>query len=164
MYFGLEGEQMKNIFYYDTEIGNIGIAENGKAITDVWIASGTPMPATTIKETVLIKEASMQLHEYLAGKRKLFDLPIDQQGTEFQKLVWDTLKTIAYGQTCSYKQVAEKIGNPKACRAVGMANNRNTILIIVPCHRVIGANGALVGYGAGIALKEKLLQLEKTNH
>jgi methylated-DNA-[protein]-cysteine S-methyltransferase len=155
---------MKNTFYYDTEIGNVGIAENGKGITDLWINKGATMSATAIKETSLIKEASEQLKQYLSGNRMLFDLPLDQQGTEFQKLVWDTLKTIPYGQTWSYKHVAEKIGNAKACRAVGMANNRNTILIIVPCHRVIGAKGALVGYGAGIDLKEKLLRLEKINH
>ena len=96
------------------------------------------------------------------GIGKSFDLPLNPRGTVFQQQVWKALYDIPYGETRSYKQIAESIGNPKAVRAVGMANNRNPILIVVPCHRVIGANGKLVGYGAGIEKKEFLLKLEKS--
>ena len=94
------------------------------------------------------------------GKRKSFDLPLKPEGTEFQKKVWNALLDIPYGETRSYKDIAVAIGNPKACRAVGMANNRNPISIIIPCHRVIGANGSLVGYGGGLPIKIELLNLE----
>ena len=112
------------------------------------------------QETPLIKEACRQLSEYLKGERKTFDLPLNPKGTDFQKRVWRALCDIPYGETRSYKQIAEAIGNPKAVRAVGMANNRNPITIVVPCHRVIGADGKLVGYGGGLEMKEFLLRLE----
>ena len=113
-----------------------------------------------IQETALIKEACHQLSEYLKGERQIFDLPLNPKGTDFQKRVWQALCDIPYGETRSYKQIAEAIGNPKAVRAVGMANNRNPITIVVPCHRVIGADGKLVGYGGGLEMKEFLLRLE----
>ena len=112
------------------------------------------------QETTLIKEAYFQLTEYLKGERKTFDLPLNPHGTEFQKRVWKALCEIPYGETRTYKQIAEAIGNPKAVRAVGMANNRNPLLIVVPCHRVIGADGKLVGYAAGLDKKAFLLRLE----
>jgi len=112
------------------------------------------------EETPLLKKAAEQLKDYLAGNRQIFDLPLDPKGTEFQKAVWRTLPDIPFGEICSYKQIAQAIDNPKACRAVGMANNKNPILIVIPCHRVIGSDGSLVGYDGGIALKEKLLKLE----
>ncbi len=102
-----------------------------------------------------------QLDEYFAGERKTFDFPMALYGTEFQKTVWKALCAIPYGETRTYGQIASAIGNPRASRAVGMANNRNPISIVVPCHRVIGANGSLVGYGGGLAMKEGLLALEK---
>ena len=114
------------------------------------------------QETPLIKDAYRQLSEYLKGERKGFDLPLLIKGTTFQQQVWKALLEIPYGETRSYKQIAVAIGNPKAVRAVGMANNRNPLLIVVPCHRVIGADGKLVGYGAGIEKKEFLLRLEKS--
>lgn len=101
--------------------------------------------------------------EYLDGDRKEFDLPLGVEGTPFQKAAWDALLTIPYGETRSYKQMAELVGNPKACRAIGLANNRNPISIVIPCHRVIGANGKLVGYGGGLHIKEQLLAIEKQN-
>ena len=113
-------------------------------------------------ETVLLKEAIRELNEYFDGKRTSFDLQLELQGTEFQKKVWKALKEIPFGETRSYGEIAKIIGNEKACRAVGMANNKNPIAIIVPCHRVIGANGKLVGYAGGVDLKEKLLNLEKS--
>lgn len=101
-----------------------------------------------------------QLQEYFEGKRTRFDFPYELRGTEFQKKVWNALCEIPYGETRSYKDIAVAIGNPKACRAVGMANNRNPISIVVPCHRVIGSDGKMVGYGGGLDMKEKLLKLE----
>lgn len=112
------------------------------------------------EETHLIKRTAKQLEEYFAKKRKTFDLPLDLEGTLFQRKVWQELQKIPYGQTKSYQEIAKAINNPKACRAVGMANNHNRIMIIVPCHRVIGSNGKLVGYAGGIKMKEMLLALE----
>lgn len=113
-----------------------------------------------LQETSLIKEAHLQFSEYLKGERKEFDIPFRMKGTKFQKQVWTALCEIPYGETRSYKQIAEAIGNPKAVRAVGMANNRNPLLVLVPCHRVIGINGQLVGYAGGLDKKEFLLRLE----
>lgn len=151
---------MEKGFYYETQIGTIGIVENGNAIIDVCFGENIPK-GIEITETPLLKKANEQLQEYLNGKRKVFDLPLEPKGTAFQQKVWEALREIPYGTTCSYKDIAEKIGNPKACRAVGMANNRNPIAIFIPCHRVIGANGKLVGYGGGLELKAKLLEIEK---
>ena len=108
----------------------------------------------------LLTETRKQLQEYFDGKRKEFNLPILLRGTEFQKKVWQGLCTIPYGETRSYKELAELVGNPKAVRAVGGANNKNPIMIIVPCHRVIGADGSLVGFGGGLEVKKYLLELE----
>lgn len=111
----------------------------------------------------VLEKAEWQLKEYFAGERKVFDLPLAPKGSEFQHKVWRALQEIPYGETRSYGQIAEAVGNPKASRAVGMANHRNPISIIVPCHRVIGADGRLVGFGGGLGVKEALLQLEKEN-
>ncbi len=115
------------------------------------------------QETPLLKEAARQLEEYLDGKLKSFDLPLAPEGTDFQQTVWAALQDIPYGETRTYKQVAEVIGKPEASRAVGTANGKNPILIITPCHRVIGTDGKLVGYAAGLAVKEKLLEMENIN-
>ncbi|MCL2609267.1 MAG: methylated-DNA--[protein]-cysteine S-methyltransferase [Treponema sp.] len=112
------------------------------------------------EETDLLREAALQLRQYLAATRRDFDLPLELRGTEFQRAVWQALREIPYGETRSYKEVAEAVGRPKAVRAVGMANNRNPVAIVVPCHRVIGSDGSLVGYAAGLALKRRLLELE----
>lgn len=151
---------MNNGFCYDTEIGKIEIVENGVAITNVYFQKSM-IKDVSINETPLLKKANQQLEEYLSGKRKIFDLPLAPEGTEFQQKVWRALQKIPYGKTCSYKEVAQNIGNAKACRAVGMANNKNPIPIFIPCHRVIGANGNLVGYAGGLSMKEKLLKIEK---
>lgn len=153
---------MKNLFYYDTKIGKIGIEENGTAITKVYFVTKDLQKEITRKEeTVLLKETITEINEYLDGKRNSFDLPLAPEGTEFQKKVWNALKEIPCGETRSYGEIAKMIGNEKASRAVGMANNRNPIMIIIPCHRVIGSNGKLVGYAGGLDIKEKLLNLEK---
>ena len=150
---------MNNIFFYETEIGIIGIRENNKSITDIYFSKVDTND--NIEETDLIKECFKQLKEYFEGNRVKFDLPLDARGTEFQKKVWNELLRIPYGETKSYKDIAVAIGNEKACRAIGMANNKNPIPIIIPCHRVIGSNGKLVGYAGGLNVKEKLLYIEK---
>ena len=151
---------MKNVFFYETRIGKIGISENGEGITSIFYENEKYKGDLELVETLLIKKAFEQIKEYLEGKRKEFDLPIFLEGTEFQKNVWTTLKEIPYGVTKTYKEIAVSIGNEKACRAVGNANNKNPISIVIPCHRVIGSNGKLVGYAGGLSIKENLLELE----
>lgn len=148
---------MKNCLYYNSPIGMLKIEEDEKGICGIYLTDDI----CETKETPLLNKAKLQLEEYFNGKRKEFELPLSMHGTEFQMKVWNELIKIPYGQTCSYGEIAEKIGNPKACRAVGMANNRNPIIIIVPCHRVIGKNGSLVGYACGLDIKTKLLQPEQ---
>ena len=111
-------------------------------------------------ENGLLMEATRQLRAYFAGERREFRLPMDPQGTVFQRQVWRELESIPYGQTRSYSQVAAAIGAPRAVRAVGAANGANPLPIVVPCHRVIGADGRLTGYGGGLALKKRLLEME----
>ncbi|NCC80853.1 MAG: methylated-DNA--[protein]-cysteine S-methyltransferase [Clostridia bacterium] len=153
---------MKYLFFYQFPIGTIGIGETEGCISDIIFSEKDTPPEYEIKETPVILESKKQLEEYFAGTRKCFDLPIKfTKGTDFQKKIWETLLKIPYGETCSYKKIAEMAGHPKASRAVGGANNKNPISIIVPCHRVIGANGSLVGYGGGLNIKEALLNLEK---
>ncbi|NLN84746.1 MAG: methylated-DNA--[protein]-cysteine S-methyltransferase [Candidatus Cloacimonetes bacterium] len=108
-----------------------------------------------------VEEVRRQLREYLSGKRKEFDLKLEPQGTQFQKDVWNAMLEIPYGETRSYKEIAQRIGRPLAYRAVGQASNRNPIAIIIPCHRVVGSNGSLTGYGGGMPIKIRLLDLEK---
>ncbi|MGY0503842.1 methylated-DNA--[protein]-cysteine S-methyltransferase [Luteimonas sp. e5] len=115
-----------------------------------WVAGNHP----------LLDAAEQQLHEYFAGQRQQFELPLDAHGTMFQRSVWAALQAIPYGQTCSYARLAQAIGKPAAVRAVGAANGRNPIPIIVPCHRVIGADGTLTGFGGGLPTKQFLLRLE----
>lgn len=154
---------MGNIYFYETPIGKIGISENGTAITDLFFHGEEFLIKGEEKETDLLREAGQQLKEYFSGKRKEFDLPLAPEGTDFQKKVWKALRGIPYGETKSYGEIAKNIGNAKAARAVGMANNRNPIAIVIPCHRVIGANGSLVGYAGGLKIKEYLLTMEKKN-
>lgn len=111
----------------------------------------------------MISRTLRELKEYFAGKRKNFTIPCVMQGTDFQKKVWRVLSEIPYGEVRTYKEIAVQTGNPKACRAVGMANHNNPIPIIIPCHRVVGSNGKLTGYAGGLEIKEKLLELEREN-
>lgn len=115
-------------------------------------------------ENKVLKETVKQLDEYFKGNRKIFDLPLSPNGTAFMQSVYKALLKIPYGKTVSYKDVAMAIGNDKACRAVGNANNKNPIAIIIPCHRVIGHNGKLVGYAGGLDTKKALLSLENSNN
>lgn len=153
---------MINYFCYDTEIGRIKISEKDEKIIGL-VFSDYKKENEIEKETDAIRKTYLQLKEYLSGKRKNFDIEIEMIGTEFQKKVWKELLNIPYGETRSYKDIAIAIGNGKACRAVGNANNKNPIAIIVPCHRVIGSNGSMTGYAGGLDIKEKLLKIEKYN-
>lgn len=151
---------MINYYFYETIIGYLTISADEQGITDVSFGKRNPVHAVC-EETPVIKQAVSELQEYFEGRRREFTVPLHPQGTDFQLRVWQVLRTIPYGKTWSYKQVATAAGNPNASRAVGMANNRNPIAIIIPCHRVIGANGRLVGYAGGLDVKEKLLQIEQ---
>lgn len=153
--------KLKRIFPYQTDLGEIMIAENGTAITNLYFQEDSISPGVLVQETELLKEASEQLKDYLTGKRKNFLLPLAPEGTIFMLRVWEALCAIPYGETRTYGDVANSIGKKKASRAVGMANNRNPIPVFIPCHRVIGKNGKLVGYRGGLQIKERLLELEK---
>jgi methylated-DNA-[protein]-cysteine S-methyltransferase len=154
---------MKNMFHYSTAIGLIGIAEDGNAITNLWFQKERPPNDAVEHETDLLFETRNQLSEYLSGERTKFTIPLAPSGTPFQRKVWDALLEIPYGKTKSYGEIAMGISSPRASRAVGMANNRNPISILIPCHRVIGADGRLVGYLGGLDVKERLLDLERSN-
>lgn len=153
---------MEKIFFYDTPIGKIGIAEEDGALTRLSFLTEPPA-GTALEETPLIARCKAALDEYFAGQRKDFDLPLCPKGTDFQQRVWAALREIPYGETRTYGEIAAAVGNPKAARAVGMANNRNPIAVIVPCHRVVGSGGKLVGYAGGLDKKEFLLELERGN-
>jgi methylated-DNA-[protein]-cysteine S-methyltransferase len=152
---------MKNVFFYQTSIGKIGIAENGQAITNLYFNEERIPHDAVRRETELLQEAGRQLMSYLAGKRKAFDLPFAAEGTAFMRRVWEALRAIPYGETRSYQAIAQTIGSPAAARAVGNANNRNPLPIFIPCHRVVGSKGDLVGYLGGLDMKKQLLALEK---
>lgn len=154
---------MKNIWYWDSPVGFLEIAEDGTGITEIQLSNRKNPANSSVQKTPLIERAISQLSEYFAGKRKEFDLPLSLHGTEFQLSDWKALQTIPYGETKSYQQIAMQIGNIKACRAVGMANRNNPIMIVIPCHRVIGKNGNLTGYACGLDIKKKLLELERKN-
>lgn len=145
---------------YDTSFGSITIASDGSSIQSVRFGHQIPEEGGDHK-TELLDQTARQLEDYFTGKRQSFSLPLSLKGTPFQRRVWEEISLIPYGETRSYKEIAEPIGKPNASRAVGMANNKNPLLLLIPCHRVIGANGALVGYAGGIEVKEKFLQLEK---
>lgn len=152
---------MKHVYYYEYPVGTLGIAQDEKGVTNIFFRQRDALSDALTEETDLIKRAAAQLDEYFAGTRTAFDIPLSFYGTEFQKKVWHALCTIPYGETRSYKQIAEQAGCPGGARAVGMANNQNPLMIVVPCHRVIGANGKLVGYASGVDVKKFLLDLEK---
>ena len=141
---------------YNTKIGKIYISADENSV----LAISLNKPDYCEKETPLIKKAFQELDEYFSGKRKTFDLPLSPKGTDFQKKVWSELLKIPYGEVCSYKDIAEKIGKPNASRAVGNANGKNPLAIIVPCHRVIASDGKLGGYSLGLDKKEFLLTME----
>ncbi len=152
--------------YLDSPVGQLQLVANETALVAVLWENEKPdrvrlaCLVEDLQHPILLKTAQ-QLNEYFAGKRQTFDLPLDFSGTEFQQKVWQALLTIPFGETRSYKQIAEQIGNVKAVRAVGAANGKNPISIIAPCHRVVGANGKLVGFAGGLENKDILLKIEK---
>jgi methylated-DNA-[protein]-cysteine S-methyltransferase len=141
---------------------DFGAAKETYSNVQVW-AKKHMLKCEMVCDLERVGPAVKQLEEYFAGSRFHFDLPLVFKGTPFQKKVWQALKGISYGETKSYKEIAQSMGAPKAVRAVGNANNKNPIPIIIPCHRVIGSNGALVGYGGGVEKKETLLEIEKSH-
>lgn len=144
-------------------IGPLMLEEEHGALTALRFHPELPRDAVTfaLPATPLLRQAAEELREYFEGNRCEFTVPLAPEGTPFQQKVWAALRTIPYGETRSYKEVAAMVGNEKACRAVGMANNRNPLPIFIPCHRVVGANGKLVGYAGGLDVKTYLLELEK---
>lgn len=149
-----------NCCTYETKIGHILIADNGEAVTRLSFISEEEADRRAA-ESDLSRKAAVELMQYLNGTRTSFTVPLAPEGTPFQQSVWEALRTIPYGETRTYAEIAAQIGNPKAFRAVGMANNRNPIAIMIPCHRVVGSGGKLVGYAGGLKLKERLLALEQ---
>jgi methylated-DNA-[protein]-cysteine S-methyltransferase len=151
--------------YLDSPIGQLLLTSDGESLTGLYM--GTPSKSPQLDSDWAEKpsagplpEVARQLQEYFAGKRKVFDLPLKMAGTEFQKRVWRQLTKIPFGETWSYGQLARRLDNPNGSRAVGLANGRNPIAVIVPCHRVIGADGSLTGFGGGIPRKQWLLSHE----
>ncbi|MFU0824635.1 methylated-DNA--[protein]-cysteine S-methyltransferase [Clostridium sp.] len=144
--------------YYESPIGIVEIRSNEDSITHINFVDKSGKNDRMIP---ILKQAYTQLDEYFKGKRKSFDLKLHIDGTEFQKKVWTELTKIPYGEVATYKDIAIRIGNEKAVRAVGNSNNKNKIAIVLPCHRVIGSNGKLVGYAGGLHIKEWLLNHEK---
>ena len=148
-----------DLLFVDTPLGQMALAEEDGALIRLYLpGEGTPrlMP----HETPLLREGREQLLAYLRGERKTFELPLAPRGTPFQCAVWEELRRIPYGTTCTYGELAARIGNPRAVRAVGQANHRNPLPIFIPCHRVIGRNGTLTGYAGGVQRKEWLLRHE----
>lgn len=158
------------IYYwrYETPIGDLLAAEEDGAVIRLCMArEGGNFPeeqgegAAQEKETRVLKQVYQELTEYFQGRRRDFHTPVQLLGSSFQMDVWEALQRIPYGETRSYGQLAASIGKPRACRAVGGANHKNPVMILVPCHRVIGADGSLTGFGGGLDVKQQLLELER---
>ena len=157
----------------DTPLGPLRVAGTAQGLTEVGFMEGEGRPAQIPpvqvshgqvphgqKERELLSEAQQQLQEYFEGRRRQFSLPVAPRGTAFQQRVWAELQKIPWGTTATYRDIAQRIGQPTAVRAVGSANGRNPVAIVIPCHRVIGSDGSLTGYAGGLATKRRLLQLE----
>ena len=149
-----------NLVAFQTPYGKMGLAEENGALVHLYLPN-KGMPRIAEHETALLADGKGQLMEYFAGKRTVFKLPLAPEGTAFRKKVWAALLDIPYGGTISYGELARRVDNPRGVRAVGQANHHNPIPILIPCHRVVGANGSLTGYGGGVELKRALLALEK---
>ena len=162
------------IFYttMDSSIGRLVIASTNRGLIRIMLPRENNSDSlarlqeaypgqSIIEDSDKNRDAVKQLREYFEGTRTLFSLPLELRGTEFQKSVWRTVARVPYGQTKSYGDIAREIRKPKACRAVGAANGANPIPIVIPCHRIIGSDGSMTGFGGGIPLKEKLLRMEK---
>ena len=142
----------------ETPVGDLTAISDGAALTTLAFPGGSPV--ARVDEDTVLSQTRRQLGEYFAGERTSFDLPLRPHGSPWQRIVWDELLTIPYGETTSYGELAARLGRPSAARAVGLANGSNPIVIVIPCHRVIGADGTLTGYGGGLERKRTLLDLE----
>lgn len=155
---------MRHTLQLDTPVGTMTVTASEHAVTDVRFGAEVPLGAMSCREQEapeVLRRAAAELREYFDRKRHRFTVPLAPRGSEFQQKVWNAMLCIEYGQTRTYKQIAQEIGHRRSFRAVGMASNRNPIAIFIPCHRVIGCDGKLTGYAAGLEIKEWLLDLEK---
>lgn len=151
-----------DLLFYDSPVGRLGLIGEGDALISLTLPNQR-VPLIAEQETPVLRETRRQLEAYFAGKLRDFDVPVRLEGTPFRLRVWEQLQKIPYGQVISYGELARRVGQPNAARAVGSANHHNPISIIVPCHRVIAAGGSLCGYGGGVELKRALLRLEGVN-
>src|SRR5687767_1362295 len=149
----------------DSPVGRLRLIGRGEELVAIWFEHGRDArkehPALVAGTSPVLVRTRAQLEEYFRGERRDFDLPLAPEGTEFQKKVWRLLRFIRYGTTTTYGALAQELGNPQASRAVGLANGSNPIPIVIPCHRVIGADGSLTGFGGGLPIKSALLELER---
>ena len=152
---------MTDSYTFHTPIGFLTIREEEQKLTKLFWEANSVQTMKNELHSDFLYEVYTQVNEYLTGRRKQFDVPLKYQGTQFQQSVWQELQKIPYGQTRSYQEIAIGIGNEKAVRAVGQANNKNPIMIIIPCHRVIHKNGDITGFACGLEVKQYLLELEK---
>jgi len=153
---------METTYYYQSPVGCLKLTATNETLTGLqFVKENSCECESKVPSHPVIGQVCNQLDEYFAGKRKGFELPLNLAGTPFQQRVWSELLQISYGKTISYAQLAQSAGNPKACRAVGSANGKNPVAIIVPCHRVINADGKLGGYAYGLEVKKRLLDLEQ---
>ena len=155
-------EHARAVRQVETPIGGLVLLASARGLAGLFFAHRVEMDRLPEDEdsNEFLNAAERQLGEYFANSRTVFDVPLDARGTDFQRAVWRELSRIPFGTTCSYAEIAERIGNPKSVRAVGAANGSNPISVIVPCHRVIGADGSLTGFGGGLDLKRSLLEFE----
>lgn len=156
---------MANIWNYDTVIGKMNIVSDNGYVVSIFLSDKIDFDSGkyNLKEDDIIKEANIQIQEYLCGKRKVFQIPYKVSGTDFQKKVFEKLSLVPYGEAVSYSNIAENIGNKRACRAVGNALNKNPLLILIPCHRVVLKSGNYGGFAYNNFVKEYLINLEKIN-
>ncbi|MCQ2560486.1 MAG: methylated-DNA--[protein]-cysteine S-methyltransferase [Clostridia bacterium] len=156
-----DGELTHLLFTWESPYRKTSFTYNGEKTVPIIQKIRGKVEYAEVEETPVLAEAKKQLQEYFAGERKVFELPLAPEGTDFQCKCWEGLRTIPYGETRDYKYIATYAGNPAACRAAGGANHNNPISIIVPCHRVVGSNGTLTGFGGGLDAKAYLLNLEQ---
>jgi methylated-DNA-[protein]-cysteine S-methyltransferase len=153
--------------FIESPVGRLRLVASDDALVGVFFAEHTPAPdivARPVDSHPILDQAALQLAQYFAGERHTFDLPLDPHGTEVQRAVWLALATIPFGSTSSYGELASAIGRPRSARAIGHANARNPLSIVLPCHRVVGTSGALTGYAGGLDRKRWLLAHERSNH
>jgi methylated-DNA-[protein]-cysteine S-methyltransferase len=153
------------MYWHEAEspVGNLLLVSDGTSLKSICFRAGrqpSSIHSNWVADPKPFERVLLQLQEYFAGRRRQFDLPLDAPGTTFQHRVWQQLSSIPFGETISYGELARRIGNPRAARAVGLANGANPLPIVVPCHRVIGVNGSLTGFGGGLPIKQRLLSLE----